>query len=92
MKAKSKAKKPILIGLAIVLGLLILIYLYNELNRTFQVVWNDQLPQEKIIEIRPIQWGIPTPEMRKAETSGKIYLGGDFCFWCSKYAILIKRN
>ena len=57
------------------------------LNPYFDTV----LPQKHFIEIRPIVYGWPTPEMHRANEAGEIILGGDsFAVPRARYAILIK--
>jgi len=94
MWSSRKTKKLLITLLLLGLCLGLLMAMYNVFNRNFKIVWNSNsdsfVPQTKFLEVRPIEYGIPTPVMREAQAKGEIYLGGDVCFWCSKYAIMIK--
>lgn len=95
MQNKQEIKKIAFQITFLILFLFLLNFLYQSFNRNFNIIWNNpqltSIPQEKFIEIRNIKYGMPTPEMREAQKAGEIILGGDSCFWCSKYAILIKN-
>lgn len=78
-----------------IISLLFIAFTVVSLN--FRVILNPYyesvLPQTHFIEIRPIAYGVPTPEMHIASDAGEIILGGDVISSISpKYAILIKTR